>query len=603
MILRSIPGLCSLQLDPGQNVYHYKENAVRIGHLKGVDRMNRKTILFLVPCLLLLGCLLIPAASVRAAQEYLAERFDVDLVVQPDGNLLVSETIQFRFSGDPFTYVFRDLAYTELDAIDQIQAFMDGQPLPSGTDPGQVEIIPGRPTQVTWHFAPTTNSSHTFTLTYRVLGAIRDLETADRLVWRAIPETHEYRIRTSTITLAYPASTSLLASPTLSADNFQLETSENQVAFYVRDINPDTPVDITADFAPGSLVQAPPAWQAAQAERASEIQQAVPIGLVAGGVVLAIGAILLPLLASRLRGDRLPPATQTSLPTSPPGELYPALAAQLTGGQNQALGTIFDLAQRGHLQIEEGPKRRGSRTYELVRLPGGTGALNAHEQGLLQAVFETRRDTQSRVPLSGLGDRLAQNTKQFLGPLEAEMQSRGWLDPQRKSRNARLAVISVLFDLLSAALLIAGFFLPTLRLAAPLIGVGAAGLLLSTVALVYFLSLSPLTEEGERVKAAWQGFAGYLKDVARGRQPALRPDAFELYLPYAASFGLAQQWAKHFEKRDAMPLPAWYHALDHQASFSDVTAVIVASSAASSTAAAGGAAAGAASGGGASGAG
>lgn len=565
--------------------------------------MNRKPTLQLLACLLL-ACLLIPSASARAAQEYLAERFDVQINVQPDGTLLVSETVQFRFSGDPFTFVFRDLAYTELDAIDQIEPYMDGQPLPPGTGPGQVEVIPGRPTQVIWHFAPTTDSSHTFTLNYRVSGAIRDLETADRLVWRAIPETHEYLIRASTITLAYPDTTSLLAPPTLSVNEAQMESGENQVAFSVRDIEPDTAVDITADFTAGSLVQAPPAWQAAQAERASQIRQAVPIGLAAGGIVLAVGIAGLLLLASRLRGDRLPPVVGTARPTSPPGQLSPALAAQLTGSQEHVLGTIFDLAQRGYLQIEEGPKRWGSRTYELIHLPDGAGALDAHERGLLQALFQTRRSAQARVPLSEVGNRLANYKNLYLTPLEEEMVSRGWLDAQRKSRNGRLAVTSAFFDLLSAALLIAGFILPSPLLAAPLIGIGAAGLLLSTVALLYFLSLSPLTEEGERRKASWSGFAGYLKDVARGREPALRPDAFELYLPYAASFGFAQQWAKHFENRAGVPVPAWFHTLEGQADFSDVSAAIVASTVVMSSGGGGGAAAAAgASGGGASGAG
>jgi hypothetical protein len=154
-----------------------------------------------------LACLLL--ASPALAKSYDAEQYNVVLDVQPGGSLLVTETIRFRFEGGPFTYVFRDLAYTELDEIDRLQASMDGALLPQGTGPGQVEVVVGRPIKVTWHFAPTSDAVHEFVLTYRVQGAIRQEAAADALIWRAIPEDHDYDIARSTITLRYPASISL----------------------------------------------------------------------------------------------------------------------------------------------------------------------------------------------------------------------------------------------------------------------------------------------------------------------------------------------------------------------------------------------------------
>ena len=127
---------------------------------------------YTVAIALLLACLLLPLPAL-AGKDYSADRFDVDLTVQSDGSLLVRETVVFRFAGGPFTYAFRDLAYTEIDQIDRLQAGMDGVTLSQGTGPGQVEIVAARPLKVTWHFAPTSDSTHEFTLTYRVQGAIR----------------------------------------------------------------------------------------------------------------------------------------------------------------------------------------------------------------------------------------------------------------------------------------------------------------------------------------------------------------------------------------------------------------------------------------------
>ncbi|MDW8268545.1 MAG: DUF2207 domain-containing protein, partial [Anaerolineae bacterium] len=124
----------------------------------------------LLVVILVLG--LLPTAA-AAAKTYWAERYDVDLVIESDGRLLVTETVVFRFEGGPFTYVFRELAFTELDDIQVVEASVDGRPLPQGTDPGQVEIELGRPLEVTWHLPPTSDATHTFTLVYRVEGAIR----------------------------------------------------------------------------------------------------------------------------------------------------------------------------------------------------------------------------------------------------------------------------------------------------------------------------------------------------------------------------------------------------------------------------------------------
>ena len=64
--------------------------------------MFRKLFIFI----LLFGLLL--PASAGAAKDYWAERFDVDLEIQPDGALVVTETVVFRFEGGPFTYYFRN---------------------------------------------------------------------------------------------------------------------------------------------------------------------------------------------------------------------------------------------------------------------------------------------------------------------------------------------------------------------------------------------------------------------------------------------------------------------------------------------------------------
>ena len=100
----------------------------------------------------------------------------------------------------------------------------------------------------------------------------------------------------------------------------------------------------------------------------------------------------------------------------------------------------------------------------------------------------------------------------------------------------------------------------------------------------------------------WKGFAEYLKQISKGREPAISADVFERYLAYAAVFGLGAHWAKYFQQLGGVPLPIWFHATaGSDGDFGAMVAVMSASD--SAGASAGGDGGGGASGGGSSGAG
>jgi uncharacterized membrane protein len=100
----------------------------------------------------------------------------------------------------------------------------------------------------------------------------------------------------------------------------------------------------------------------------------------------------------------------------------------------------------------------------------------------------------------------------------------------------------------------------------------------------------------------WKGFAEYLKQVSKGKEPAISADVFERYLAYAAVFGLGANWAKYFQQLGGVPLPIWFHAMaGSDGDFGAMVAVMSASDSASASS--GGDGGGGASGGGSSGAG
>jgi hypothetical protein len=544
-------------------------------------------------------------------KSYSADRFDVDLAVQADGSLVVTETLDFRFEGGPFSYVFRDLAFSEIDGIDRLQASLDGQVLPQGTGPGQVEIEAGDPLQVTWHLPPTYDATHSFGLVYRVQGAIRQLDDVDALFWRAIPEAHDYDIASSTVTVSYPPSTALVAEPTVRGGKAAVETGEGRAALLVLNIDADEDVIVEARFAPGSLIDAPPAWQTAQAERASQVRPAQVLGLGVGLLTVIVGGGLVIGYARRFRR---PQAGQPATPfktTEPPSSASPAVAAKLVPNGNPGLAAIFDLAQRGALSIEETASRWG-RSFTLRRQPA-PGSLKPHEQGLLTALFQTKRGFEDELPLSQVASRLASKAKLFNQPLDKEMALASLLDQARQAQRSRLITAAVMGTLLGGA----GFGIgliwgvvaaenaqwAMLPAAAVLAGLGTGLFVVGLLGLIVATTLSIWTEQGERAAADWKGFAGYLKDVTKGKDDLLDLTRFDRYLPYAAGFGLGEAWTKRYQQQSGFSAPPWFQALQPDDSSAAFIAVMVASQASFSSSGGAGGAGGGASGGGASGAG
>ena len=132
--------------------------------------MARKLSVTIILVLLVSLFVTIPAL---AAKSYYAECFDVQIDIQENGSALVTETVEIRFSGDPFTFAFREISATNTEGITFLDASMDGVPMPLGTEAGQVEVEAGRPLKVTWHFSPTVDAAHVFTVRYRADGVIR----------------------------------------------------------------------------------------------------------------------------------------------------------------------------------------------------------------------------------------------------------------------------------------------------------------------------------------------------------------------------------------------------------------------------------------------
>jgi hypothetical protein len=560
--------------------------------------MRRIAVLLLL--VLIAGLALAPLAL--AAKDYSADRFDVDVAVQPDGSLLVKETVVFHFSGGPFSTVFRDLEMDKTDGITAVSAQMDGVALPEGTGPGQVEIKQGSPINVQWHMLPTSDSTHTFVLSYRMLGVVRQGSNADVLTFNALPTKHDYKIAASSVRMTYPSSAQLLDSPHVEEGKAVVDTAAGIVTFQSANLGSDDSLRVSLRFAPG-LVAVAPQWQVRQDAQ----NRLGPAWIVSALAILIAGiAALTAYWRANRRSISIPPAGELQV-MRPPSDLPPAIAGVVKDGAadvqwQHGMGTMLDLARRGVLLIEETTEKSWWKKNEFViRLVEQPADLRPHESAFLRLLFETKKGTVTSIKMSELSTGVLPRWKVFSGPCKTEMSSLGLFSPQREAIRGRLmaAAVITLFAGMAAMLLAIPFsgrfggwaILPSFAI----FGLSMAGFIVAA-------AFSPQSDTAAQQQPRWVAFAHYLKDVAKGTQPFVGAALIEEYLPYAAAFGQADEWAKLFKQRGDEATLAWFRPLatageGRQGAF--VAMIAYSSSVSSSGGAAG---AGGAAGGGASGA-
>lgn len=553
--------------------------------------------------LVLVAALFVFAGTVQAQKAYSADRFDVDVVVQEDGSLLVTETVVFEFIGGPFTYVFRELPTDHTDGITEIVGSVDGRILPQGDEAGQLEISGRDPIRITWHMEPTNNTTRTFVLSYHVLGVVRQEENGDWLLWQALPDEYEYTIASSTTTITAPASVASIGEPLIQAGQAAISRDGDQVIFTSQNLKPNSPLVIGLRYPVGSILTAPPEWQTRQETQARQ----APIWAGVGAAILAAG---LTILLTQVHRHRPRVLKNQGVVYEPPSKLSPGIAGTLlTYDANPtwaaALGTLFGLAEQGVLEIDESPEKKWYRKHDfLIRLIDEPSQPAPHEEALLDLLFTTKKGRVKTVKFSDLSSVVtSRRWKAFTETGRMELKLSDWFSPQRSRTRNGLIFAGVGLMFVGLAVLILMVTLENSFGPAALI-VGGSLMLLGVITAVASTAISPLTDEAATQKAEWQQFADYLKQITKGKAAVDSPNMFFKYLPYAAAFGLLPQWTRHFEKAGWTEVPPYFHALpgtDPAQSMAAFGAMSAASSSAGGTAA--GAAGAGAAGGGASGAG
>jgi hypothetical protein len=532
----------------------------------------------------------LPLAPRPAAKDYRITSVAIEARLTPDGGLEIEESRTFAF-GESFRYARRTLPLREGVSYRDIrvgEAGRDYRPADTG-EPGTFRVTDdGREIEVRWFFRA--RGTRTFTLRYRVDGAVRSHEDAAVLYYQFIGAdwgraNHDVRVDVRPpAPLPGERVRAWLHGPLWA--ELTLDAAGGIAARCAR-VPPHTFLEIRALYPPDALPGAPreqgrvrslieqeeAAWaEAANRARAEATRRLAERAarrsfawrVLPAAAILGLG-IWFALWRSRGARPAVPESAAPGMTAAPPTATPPALVGYLLHdrqvGSGDLTATVFDLARRGHLVLHEGRREQrrafgGTRTvptYTLERRPSRgrdpDARLLAHESALLAFLFDELAGGGDRLDLAVLQkkrNRVAKFFATWSRQVKAAGRERGYYD--------EASIRGMHYGLLTGAALLA-LTIPAALLAGPpaviLAGAGVVVLVLSAL-------IPHRTAAGEAEARQWQGLRRYLRSCsAREVRPHL-----DALLVYGIALGLGAKGYRallaDLSPADAGALVPWY---------------------------------------------
>ena len=537
--------------------------------LNRIAFISKRTLLPLL--LILFLSALAPTAAAQLKSFHWTE-WNIDVVLQPDGSLAVTETQTLDFSGAPFTFGFRSIPVGRAGNNDGIRdvSVREGDLVyreSSSNAAGTFEVVDqGDETRINWYFDPALGEN-TYTFSYIVDGAVRagtaDEGSGDQIFWTVIPSDAPARIDASRTTITLPEG--VYPQRFTGTEDYLVEAYINDVATSdvaitvsedertivyetLRALMPGEKLDVRVQFPHGLLPIVTPAWQASE-----QRDDVVGLGVLAVSLLLLVGGPLGVLLLWYLRGRD--PQLGIVVPdyvTEPPDALPPAIVGALIDEKvdmQDIISTLIDLAHRGYLTMEEKEKRG----YQYTRTAKPDSDLREYERTFLTRVF---RGEETRS-LSSLQNKFYSAIPELKRQIDEAIVAEGLLP--RAPQNVR-----TIYTVLAAAVLVLG--VASLFLIGIFLGNNAGLACFPMMAIVgtaiaLFIAARHMprkTAKGAEAAAKWQAFKTYLKNIKEYADIEQSGDIFDKYLAYAVAFGLERSFINTFSQATTTPIPPWY---------------------------------------------
>jgi hypothetical protein len=522
---------------------------------------------------------LLPAPASAQGEEQILD-YHVDLRIQRNGELLVTERIAYDFGAAERHGIFRDLpARVRYDADnDRVYRLAVLGVHGSSGSPDQYQLENEGPVLRVRIGDPdqTITGRHVYTIDYRVRGALDGFEDHDELYWFAVGVHWPVPIQRASATVTAPAAISHLACNAGPSGLPRPCTSSAvdgaKVLFTATDLGSYEGLAVGVGFPTGVVPMSRPlleerGWHLASAFSATPWTLGAAGGLLL--VMLVVGWLLVVASGGRrvaaAPGDTATVAGGTgwgvpgvaqvggtaAVESAVPGGIRPGQAGLLVNGvvEPVAIGaTLVDLAVRGYLQIVEW----GSGDWGLILLKDADEELLGYERELLDGLFEGLQAQPKRRWLSDLHRGFSSHFKRVRSELDDDAMGQGWFADRPDRVCRRWAWCGAAVAAAGAVLVVVLAW--TTHLGLVPIPIVLAGLLLWWGA----RRMPRRTPAGADLAQRVVGFRRYLETAGSGAAEVPLADQFSRCLPYAIVFGLPGRWALAFAGLGAVPQASWY---------------------------------------------
>jgi uncharacterized membrane protein len=493
----------------------------------------------------------------------LLENFQVLFQVQPDGALLVQETIQPRFTG-AYNGIYRTIPIeyrTSTGFGYKLLVHLESVTDEAGyTLKCETSYSGGYLKYKIW-LPGAQDATKTVILRYRVENAVRFFADHDELYWNVTGNEWPVPIEKASAVVELPPAAAgaglhavAYTGPAGSAaSDATVEVTGNRVM--VRTTH-------GLSYKEGLTVVA--GWDKGVVAEPTLAMQVWRFLLGNWFFVLPVLAFALMFYLWYTRGRDPRPDQAVMVRYEPPEQLTPGELGTLIDNKpdlRDITATLVDLAVRGYLRIEEQEHKvllwtKHDYLFRLLKSPAQWGELKEHERKLLLGLFNTSDQAGADVKLSELQNRFYAHLPGIREAIFKELIKNGCY-----TRNpAKVKGLYVGLGIGTFAVMMVGLLIYASRTGASPLSAILAAASTGVIIILFALIMPARTLRGAQTRIGIKGFEEFLERAEKDHIERLQghPELFDKYLPFAMALGVERRWTHAFENIYLQP-PDWYH--------------------------------------------
>jgi uncharacterized membrane protein len=508
------------------------------------------------------GLLACCAAAIPAeARQLRIKHFDARIEVHANGTIDVTETIEVQFTG-LWHGIYRTIPVQYSDPAGfNYTLFLD--PLSITDDSGQKlkyeRSSKGRNTKFTIYIPDAEDATRTVIFRYEVLDALRFQEDHDELYWNVTGNEWAEPIDLATAHIALPTGAAGLRAVAYTGA-YGANARDAKIA-----IKGDTiEVESTRPLSFHEGLTAVVGFDKGLVRPASSLTLLLRF-LRSNSPLLLPFFVFFGMLGWWWTHGRDPHRNAIAVQYDPPDNLSPGECGTLVDNEaamSDITATLVDLAVKGYLTIEQeeekhllGLSHNKEYTFHLRKPPAEWSTARAHEQEMLNALFDAGATTQVR--LADLQNHFYTHLPAIRERIFSALMRDGYYfhrpDTMKAGYIGAGVALGIIFFVGSDVFLrITGISSATWTI---------AGFLSGFIICAFGWFMSSRTTEGERALEKVLGFEEFLGRVEKDQIARLesRPELFEKFLPYAMALHVEKKWVQAFSGIALQP-PQWFQA-------------------------------------------